>query len=85
MLLATLGFYPEVHGLRELLGVYHRATGDEDARLLASRYRRVLALLERGYTESRYGLGEYSPEEVEEALEAAGRVLKLVEERLGMR
>ncbi len=83
LLVARLGFYPETHGIRELLGVYYRATGDEEAARISSRHRLMLAMLERAYTESECGADEYGEDEARAALEAARLIVGFVEERVG--
>jgi len=83
LVLKTIGYYPEIHGLRELLGIYYSVSHDEEAAELAKHARRILALLERAYTEARYGSEEYTEEEAREALAVAQKLLELITERLG--
>jgi HEPN domain-containing protein len=82
LMLWMTGSYPEIHGLRELLGVYYRVSGDSEAAELASRMRRLLSMLEKAYTEARYGAEEYGEDEAREAVEAAEAILSLVLRRV---
>ncbi len=82
LILDLLGFHPEIHGIRELLGIYYSATGDEEARLLASRLRKTLAEMERAYTEARYGPEEYDEDIASESLSAAQEIIAFVKSRI---
>ena len=78
VLIHTTGYHPETHGIRELLGAYHHATGDEWARELALKERSRLRRLEEAYTRARYSPLTYDREEAESLVELA----ELIVERL---
>ena len=82
LMLDVLGFYPEIHGIRELLGLYYKATGDEEAKALATEARKVLAEMERAYTEARYGPEEYDEGIALESLKVARELVAFVKSRI---
>jgi HEPN domain-containing protein len=84
LILYTTGSYPEIHGLRMLLGEYYKATGDEEAVEIVKRLRRLLTMLERAYTEARYGSEEYSEEEAMDAVSVAEELLGFAKKRISL-
>jgi len=81
VLLHLAGSYPEIHSVRNLLGLYHHITSDEWVKDIATRFRRELAELEEAYTRSRYGGAPYSEDEARTLVEVARRIVALLEEK----
>jgi len=81
VLLHLAGSYPEIHSVRNLLGLYHHIAGDEGVKDIATRFWRELAELEEAYTRSRCGGAPYSEDEAHTLVVIAKRIVEFLEEK----
>lgn len=73
---------PKTRYLGKLLGLLHRATGDEEIRELAERYRWELRELSHAWFEARYGRYPGEDIDVEELIDIAREVVRAVRDRV---
>ncbi len=85
VLLKITGFYPEVHKIRELLGILYNITRREEIEDVVKKYRDVLVKIENAYTESRYGLVEYTKDTAEKVIDVTINVINTVKAVIGER
>lgn len=77
-ILKNLGFMPRIHGVRELLSIIYKYTGNEKIKEFIEENRRELKELEDGYTESRYGFSPYAKEDAEVCLKLMDSIFNLI-------
>jgi len=76
VLLHITGYYPQIHGIRELLGAYYEVTRDDVIRDIVREYRKELVELEKAYIEAWYGLTVYEYEESRRLLEFVKKIIE---------
>jgi HEPN domain-containing protein len=77
-ILKNLGFMPRIHGIRELLSIIYKYTGNENIKNFIDKNRRELKELEEGYTDSWYGFSPYTKEDAEVCLNLMNSIFNLI-------
>lgn len=77
-ILKNLGFMPRINGIRELLSIIYKYTGNENIENFIDKNRRELKELEEGYSDSRYGFSPYTKEDAEVCLNLMNSIFNLI-------